>query len=103
MTFGYHVLSELDAFGNGLAIMATKGTAMPTAPTPGLGLLNYHFETKKWIVSENGKAYRNLIPDSGAADPGCTYIGRIWFDTATNSTIEKHCLSVAGKLTWVAK
>ena len=103
MTFGYQFISELDSYGNGLSTIVTKGTSMATPPTPGLGLLNYDFPSQKWQVSENGTGYRDLVPVVRPTDPGCSYIGRVWFNTAAATTVEKHCLAVAGTLTWVTK
>lgn len=41
--------------------------------------------------------------DAQTTDPGCTAIadiGKLWFDNTTTTTVEKHCMNVAGTLTW---
>jgi hypothetical protein len=40
---------------------------------------------------------------AGSSDPGCSALGDVWLDTGTTTTVEKHCLSVHGDLTWVPK
>jgi lysophospholipase L1-like esterase len=46
-------------------------------------------------------------PGSGpfvqATDPGCTAVGRTWFDVTTTTTVYKVCTSKSGSLAWVTK
>jgi hypothetical protein len=50
-----------------------------------------------------GGAMVTAFPDAGPNDPSCNRVGRIWYDTATPTTVMKVCLKVRNTLTWVTK
>lgn len=109
-SFGYNAISMQDSTTDGFYIVLTKGTAQSATPIPKFGILSYDDAKQRWIASQNGSPYKSIIPSVGPSDPhtcvsssGLNDIGNIWVDTKTATSIYKVCLSVGGRVQWVAK
>lgn len=89
-----------------LSLLPVDDVSWGGGPAPEAGMMHmaYALSNNKFQVSENGVAYRLVLPVVSASDPGCTttnHIGRLWFNTTTTTTATKACKNVSGTLTWV--
>jgi hypothetical protein len=97
--------------------------AVPRQIVSGRTIERYSWGPRYWLVPTSGSPldvkdvevttpppgpswtilWQQLPSSATSTDPGCTAIGRPWFDTTTTTTVYKVCLNVAGTLTWVTK
>lgn len=57
--------------------------------------------TDQYITEAGVRIQRDSLTYVSATDPGCTYVGRVWQNTATTTTVNNICQNVSGVLTWV--
>jgi hypothetical protein len=106
-SFGYNSLSEMEM--PGLPLMFSSGNTDDCEPTLNFGCLNYVgagnvADPNHWSASNSSGQSMHLLPDVSPKQPPCSYIGRIWFNTADASTTTMQvCMKVKGKLSWVTK
>ena len=107
-SFGYGQLAVMEGLTSGTQpLFMTSGTSA-LVPTAGFGQMTLlqcgtANSCAKWMANEGSGAARYIVPDVQSATPSCDVIGRIWFNTTTTTTVENHCESVSGTLTWVTK